>query len=274
MHTPSATEGMATETPHAFAAGQAEFARKLLLREPGLPQGIASHSGARPVKRFNIHRNNVYAGLTECIAARFPVVKRLVGEVFFRALAGEFVEEHPPRSPALLEYGDAFPQFLETFPPLARMPYLCDVARLEWACNVAYNAADAEPMAADALAAVSPENIGITSLLMHPSAQVVASPYPIVSIWETNTRDAEVRRIDDLMPGEIALVVRPRLTVLALKLGPGGDVFFDEISKGSSLTIAANCGGWASPAFALTQTLATLLGAGACVGFIPGALET
>lgn len=270
MTTPPVSD-MATP---GFAGTQAAFARKLLFREEGLPPGISSHSSPRPVKRFNVYRNNVFAGLTECMAARFPVVKRLIGEEFFRAMAGEFVERHPPRSPALFEYGGAFPGFLETFEPVAHLPYLRDTARLEWARNLAYHAPDAEPMAPEALAALPPEQIGNAVLRLHPSAQVVASPYPIVSIWETNTHDDEVRPIDGDTQGEIALVVRPRLTVLVVRLGPGGDTFIDEIGNGTSLAVAASCGGWASPDFALTQTLAALIGAGACTGFAPGVAET
>jgi hypothetical protein len=250
----------------AFAAGQASFAASLLTRGGSLPPGITSYSSCQPVRRFNVYRNNVFHSLADTVAARFPVIARLVGEEFLRAAALTFVERHPPRSPALFEYGGGFPAFLETFEPAAHLPYLADVARLEWARNVAYHGASAEPMGNGTLGALAPEVIGDAVLKLHPSCQLVASPYPIVSIWDTNTHDAEVRPIGPQMPGEAALVVRPRLAVLVLKLGPGAPAFIDSVAEGRTLSAATTRAGAADETFSLTDTLAALLSAGAFTG--------
>ena len=78
--------------------------------------------------------------------------------------------------------------------PAQTLPYLPDVARLEWLRHAAYHAADAEPMQAGALGGAPPEQAGNILLRLHPSAGRLSSDYPVVSIWETNTADAEVRR--------------------------------------------------------------------------------
>jgi hypothetical protein len=246
-------------TPPAFVEEQTAFARKLLWREEGLPPGVTSHSSPTPVKRFNVYRNNVFASLSETLAARFPVVERLVGEEFFQAMAREFVSRHPPRSAALLEYGDAFPPFLEAFEPVASLPYLPDVARLEWARNAAYHAADAQAIGGAALAAIPPEAIGEVVLQLHPSVQIVASPYPIVSIWQTNTHDRQVRPIGPEMPGEIALVVRQELDVLVLRLDQGAAAFVTSIAEGQMLSNAVEAALQADTDFTLPATLAALI---------------
>lgn len=252
-------------TRPGFADGQADFARKLMWRRDGLPRGITSHTSPQPVRRFNVYRNNVFHSLVDAVAARFPVVERLVGTEFFRAMAREFVERHPPQSPALFEYGGEFPGFLEAFEPVEQLAYLPDVARLEWARNVAYHAADAAPLTGDAFGALAPEAMGNAVLHLHPSAHLVASAYPIVTIWETNTHDAQARCIGPELPGEAALVVRPRLSVLVVRLGPGGDAFTAQIAAGATLGIAADCAAQASAEFSLAYTLAALIAAGALV---------
>ena len=59
------------------------------------------------------------------------MVRLLVGEEFFRAMAQIHVRAHRPRSPLMFEYGDELPDFIAGFPPAADVPYLADVARLE-----------------------------------------------------------------------------------------------------------------------------------------------
>ncbi|MEJ2123307.1 MAG: DNA-binding domain-containing protein [Alphaproteobacteria bacterium] len=255
------------QTPPAFVEEQTMFARKLLWHEDGLPPGITSHSSPAPVKRFNVYRNNVFASLTETLVARFPVVERLVGEEFFQAMAREFIPRQPPRSAMLLAYGSTFPAFLEAFEPVASLAYLPDVARLEWACNAAYHAADAAPMEGAALAAIPPDAMGGAVLHLHPSVRTVASPYPIVSIWETNTYDKQVRPIGPEMPGETALVVRQALDVLVLRLDRGAAAFVASISAGHPLSVAVESAFQADAGFSLPTTLAALLEAGVLTGF-------
>jgi hypothetical protein len=229
--------------PRDLAGLQHHFARRLMQPEP-----------ARD-RRMAVYRNNVAASLVGALRAHFPVTQRIVSEEFFEAAAVAFVRRSPPVSPVLAEYGAGFAPFLEGFAPAAELPYLPDVARLEWARIVAYNAADGAPIGIERLAATP--DLGAVRLRLHPAVQVVASPWPIVSIWETNTHDAEVRRIE--AGGEIALVTRPALDVRVDRLPPGAAPFVEALARGLPLGDAAADEGLAS-------TLAILFTAGAIAG--------
>jgi hypothetical protein len=246
---------------------QAEFAARLGARAGGAPGGVVSHNSAAPLKRFNVYRNNAAAALIEALRGRYPVVERLVGEAFFKAAAHGFAMEHPPRSPALFEFGDGFADFLALFGPARTLPYLPDVARLEWLRHAAYHARDAEPMQAAALGHVPPEQAGGIVPRLHPSAGLLVSDYPVVSIWETNVADEVVRRVGPERAGEAALIWRPRLEVKLMRLGPGGGVFLGAIGQGGCLAMAAERAVEAAPEFSLAATLGALLGAGAFDGF-------
>jgi len=249
--------------PPLLARQQAEFARSLLWREDGIPKDVISHTARMPVKRFCVYRNNVFAGLIDALQSRFPVVARLVGEVFFRAMARAFVGRHPPRSTALLEYGEDFPAFLATFEPAAHLPYLADVARLEWLRCRAYHAADARPLTVSELLMVPTEQLGAVRVTLHPSVGLASSGYPVVSIWQTNTYDDKVQPVGSDMPGEDALVVRPRLDVLVVPLGPGGLAFASSLARGETMADAAQCALDAAPEFALESVLGSLVRIGA-----------
>jgi hypothetical protein len=94
---------------------QAEFARSLLKADLPPPSVIRSSDGADPERRFAVYRNNVVVGLVRALEARFPVVLRLVGEEFFRAMAQVYVTHDPPRSPILFRYGSTFPDSSPAF---------------------------------------------------------------------------------------------------------------------------------------------------------------
>lgn len=247
---------------------QHDFTGALLQARLRVPAAVAQFTTGRSrERRFGVYRNNVKASLVATLTAKFPVVHRLVGEEFFEATALVFIERHPPRSPVLAEYGGDFAVFLETFEPAADLPYLPDVARLEWARQRAFHVADATPVSIDRLAALAAGDLGAARLVLHPAATVVVSPWPIVSIWTTNTFDADVRRIGPDRPGETALVTRPDHEVLVSLLPPGADQLLAALEQGAPLGDAmANL----PDAFDLPTTLASLFGAGAVFRILEG----
>ena len=247
----------------SLAELQAQFSRAMLETRLAPPPGLA------PARRFSVHRNNLYASLTDALRARYPATLRLVGEDFFQGAASLFIEVSPPCTPVLIEYGDAFPAFLESFEPARGLAYLADVARLEWLRHAAFHAADRVPLTALRLAAVSPEQAGAIAFEFHPSAGLIASPYPIVSIWETNAYDEQVRPIGPELPGEAALVIRPELHVTVLRLDPAEYAFAAALAAGETLAEAAALDG-----LDLGASLAKLIAAGAFRGFTASPIQT
>ena len=232
-----------------------------------VPDGIIGRTRQPSPKRFNVYRNNVYLSLIEAIANRYPVVVRLVGEEFFAAAARAFVEAHPPQNPMLLAYGGAFADFLADLDPVRDLPYLPDVARLEWAWHEAYHAQDAEPLSAEELGNVPPDRISDLKLSLHPSVRLISSAFPVVSIWETNTADDEVKAIDLNVGGEDGLVLRPNYEVIVLRLPPGACPFIERLQQGEPLSAAAEAATGACPQFDLQANLFALITTGALTGY-------
>ncbi len=248
-----------------LASTQAAFAGALRRPEATPPPEVTSRNCAVPLKRFNVYRTNAVVRLVETLRARYPVVERLAGEEIFEAAARDFIAADPPRSPALFEYGEAFPAFLAEFGPMRELPYLPDVARLEWLRHAAYHAADAEPMTGVSLATVPADTIGAVVLKLHPSAGLIASDYPVLSIWETNGRNRDTRMTGPGMEGEAVLVLRPALDVMMIRLGAGGAAFIGALDAG--LGAAAALASEREPAFSLPDVLGACLAAGAFVDF-------
>ncbi len=253
---------------------QATFAAALLAPNLPCPAGLRAWNGSDPTARLAVYRNNVVSSLIDAVADTFPVTQELVGEEFFRAMAAVFVRQHPPRSRVLAHYGAEFADFVDSFEPARAVPYLAGVARLERARVLAYHATDADPLTAEMLGAAmsSGEDLGTLQLVCHPSALVVVSGYAIVSLWAAHQGDGELSAVDTALP-ESALVVRPGLDVLVLRLPPGAARFVSALQTGAGLADAAALAAGETLDFDLPKVLALLMGHGALItAQFPGSL--
>jgi hypothetical protein len=216
---------------------EAAFRASLLSPDLPPPRGLVSPRGTSIARRFAVYRNNVVAGLVRALEGRFPVVARLVGSEFFKAMARDYAANNPPRSPIMFEYGATFADFVGGFAPAAGLPYLADVARLEFARGRSFHAPDAAPLPAAAFAALDGPVLARTTLILHPSIELAASDFPVVSIWRAH-QDPAVDAALAWGP-EAALVIRPHYDVEVHLLPAGGHVFVSALGEGASFTRAA-----------------------------------
>ncbi|QIG50324.1 DUF2063 domain-containing protein [Nordella sp. HKS 07] len=246
---------------------QTRFADALLDRTRPLPAGLASWTGAAPVKRYGVYRNNVATGLARALAARFPVTEKIVGEEFFTAMARDYVTAHPPASPVLLGYGHDFAEFVAGFAPVAGLPYLADIVRLEDAQVRAYHARDMVPIAPQILARMAPERMSGLTFRFHPAARVVRSAFPIVTIWSMNVGLSPLEPVT-CWQAEDALVTRPQLSVITRQIGAGSAVFLLALIAGAALGETYEEAVVTDPDFDLGQNLADLMRSGAVADIV------
>ena len=229
------------------------------------PAGIVGPNGKKAVKRFNVYRNNVVVGLTGALSDTFPAIGRLVGEEFFNAMARVYIAEEPPTSPLLFEYGSGFPQFLERFEPVAHLPYLPDVARLERFWLDAYHAADAPCLTPDVLGAVAPENLALQQFIPHPATRILRSQFAAVTIFSANRLGGQVPDIDPTKP-EDGLITRVNGDIEIRHLPAGAAVFFTSLMSGETLGTAAEKAATVSAEFDLSAAISAMLEAGVFAG--------
>ncbi|MCI0429849.1 MAG: DNA-binding domain-containing protein [Rhodospirillales bacterium] len=240
----------------------AAFASALVDPDRAAPSSVFGPNGKAAMKRYNVYRNNVTVSLINALAATFPATLRITGPDFFRAMARFHVRATPPTSPLLFEYGRDFPEFIERYEYAKPMPWLADVARIERAWLDAYHAADAEPLAPQALASTLPERLADVALTPHPATRIVCSRFPAATIFAANRGDGPAERIEATEP-EDALVTRPHLEVIVRHLPVGGAVFLTCLITGEPLGAAAAAALAESPEFDLAANIAGMLTAGA-----------
>lgn len=253
---------------NAGADFSARFAAALLAPALPPPAGLKVWNGSDPAKRFGVYRNNVIVSLIDALADSYPVVQALVGAEFFRAMAGEFARRSPPRSPVLAWYGDGFADFIAGFEPVAGLPYLADVARLEWLRVESWHAADATALSPSELTTLLADEARLPAarFTLHPAVRAMRSAHPVVSLWaahQAEETDAALAGID-MACAESALLVRPELSVEIIPLEPGATEFVANLQAGLPFATAVST----DAPFDLPALLGLLIGKGALVGIL------
>lgn len=196
---------------------QAAFAQALLDPAAPVPAGVIDPLGRPAPRRFDVYRNNVAASLIGALEDGFPVVRNVVGDAFFKAMALVYLRQSPPDSAVLMTYGATFPAFLESFSPVAHLGYLPDVARLDLLMRESYHAADAEPVPPDAIAARGVEALMQSRVRLAPSLRMLRSRWPVQSIWRANMDDGP----PPVAEAQDVAVLRPVYDPRPHRLGPG-----------------------------------------------------
>lgn len=227
----------------ALARLQAAFASAVT---GGDDAAVAAHLAGDPAvarRRLAIYREAIGANRRGALRSAYPVVARLVGDAFFDEAARRLADSAPPGCADLNRYGDGFPAFLSTYPHAGQMPWLADVARLEWAWHEALSAADAPGINFTALAAVPAEEQPALRFSLHPSVRLVRSAWPVLAIWEANQPERDGAPDRDEGADEV-LVWREDGRVRMALLAPLDAAFVAALGRGIPLEEAAGSEGW------------------------------
>ena len=240
----------------AFVAALAERAAAPIAA--WLPEGEADPAG------LAVYRNTIAKGCVDALAANFPTVASLVGDDWFGAAAALFAREHPPTGTALLAYGEAFPDWLEAFPPAAELPYLPAIAWLDWRWTTALFAPETEPLAAEAFA-LAPEALAAARPRLHPSLTFAWFDQGLPGLWlAARAPDpGEMELVDD---PQGVLIVRPDEAVTARVLDRAGVAFLSAARDGASLGEAITAAAQADPNADLPALFAALIADGVFAG--------
>lgn len=244
---PVAAPAPAPVSAEALAAGQQAFATALLdssLATQGMWQGGEAAAAAR----FGVYRGSQRATWRRTLGHVYPVVLALVGEAFFSGLAREYGRQMPSDSPDLNQFGARFADFLAVFPHVAELPYLPDMARLEWALHLAHYAPDAQGLAPEALAALSPPQLEASRWRLHPACTLLASDWQVPALWQAHQEgEGQGNYPQAMQAASHALVCRPRWKAQLLSLDGAAHAALVQLQQGQTFGAALDA------AFALDE---------------------
>ena len=196
--------------------------------------------GLAPAARIEVYRNNVLAMFEGALARTYPVLRRRVGDGYFRGLARVYRDALPSRSGDLHWIGRSFPVWLASYLADGEYAWLADLARLEWACEEAQIAGQSAALEPAALARVAPDELGDTRLVLQASVRLIESAYPVWTVWRENQPDAPGAPVDFSI-GPQRVVVACGETGLVLHSVPEDHFrFVAALASGATLAMAVD----------------------------------
>jgi hypothetical protein len=167
---------------------QVSFAEAVTAREASDATGVVT-PGPRltAAERLAIYRDGYRGRLVECLADDYAAVRHLLGAETFEAIAHDYIERHPSRSPNLNAFGRSMPSFLAQ--RSGATPLAADLARLEWAIVEAIHAAASPPLTLDRFEHFTPEQWATAVLVPAASVRVLRFAYPADAYYQAFRND-------------------------------------------------------------------------------------
>jgi hypothetical protein len=175
----------------ALARVQREFQDYLLRGDDAVAARVVGTARVPVATRLGIYAGAYRSRLAEALASNYPVLARLLGESDFGALASEYIAAHDSPFYSIRYYGDGLARFLATREDYAAAPVLAELAQWEWAQTSVFDAADAPPLAADALARIPPAHWAQLRFRWHPSVQRLTLWWNVPQLWQALSEDRE-----------------------------------------------------------------------------------
>lgn len=179
---------------------------------------LAPLRGTR-AERLSVYRDGYPARLREALEETYPAVSHVVGHASFADLTDRYVGATGPTSYDLCATGAGLPEFLRGDALAESLPFLPDLAALEWRIARAFHATEEPPFDSRSLAGWPLDRWEHTVVRFQPSVSLVSSPWPILDVWAARARPREDVSIDLRDRAERVLVRRAGLDVRCERLG-------------------------------------------------------
>lgn len=231
--------------------------------------GAIALPATRTAARLGVYRGNVYGNWGGALAGAYPIVRRIVGEVFFAGLAHAYAQVHPSRSGDLNEYGEAMPEFVAAFPATQDLPYLPDVARVEWLVHRAWFAADTTPIELVRLRTLAAAEAPDLRPVLAGAVGLIESRWPLATLWEAHQpgRRGPVE-VDLHAGGDRVLVDRPAWHPRVRGIESGDFRFLSAVACGAPLGTALESAAEEDPRFRPAPALARWVAEGVIIDLV------
>lgn len=150
---------------------------------------LKPHAKLSKEQCLTIYRNSVHGVLKQHLCSVYPVSQQLIGKQRFRVLCDQFIDQYPPGTPYLSEYGEQLPTFFMSLSAFTKLKWVVDMVTLEWARHCAWHAANQEASDFTALSTVTQDEQALLVFYLPKSAHLLRFSSAIDDIWRIHQLD-------------------------------------------------------------------------------------
>ncbi len=210
-----------------------DFQAYLLRGDRAVEAHVLGSTRVPVATRLGIYGGAYGSRLAEALESNYPALAKLMGADDFQALAGGYVRAHPSAFFSIRYYGDQLAQFLASDAQYAEAPVLAELARWEWTLGQVFDAADAVPVTAEALAQVQPAHWAQLRFAFHPSLQRLDLHWNAPQIWQAVTEERDPPAVSFAREAQPWLAWRQELTTYFRSLPKTEGAVIDAARNGA-----------------------------------------
>lgn len=162
---------------------QQNFQAHVLHGDASILDLISSNVLPSPEARLSIYTNAYRLRLLEALATDYPGLHTLTGDELFEQIGRNYISVYPSAHYSIRYFGQHLSCFLAETIPYRESPVLAEMARLEWALSLAFDAADDVVLAETTLACFPPDSWPDMRLRLHASVQRQDFQWNVAELW-------------------------------------------------------------------------------------------
>lgn len=164
---------------------QQEFFQAIMGEDQRFAYRLAKNYSIKPTESIRIYRESTLGSHSQALKEIYRVILELVGQDYFHWLTKQYIAQYPSKEYTLNMYGKFFADFLQTLDlHLINIPYLADMAQLEWSYHIAQIENYFSPLDVHMLNEITYEAALQWIFYLQPYGTLLESPYAILQLWE------------------------------------------------------------------------------------------
>lgn len=134
--------------------------------------------------RLAVYSDAYFSRIVEALEIDFEATCKVLGKETFFELVKDYLKEFPSTSTNIDEIGSKLPDFIRKLDPGITIPYLSELAQVEWALIEAFYADDLPLFDPNSLRKVPHASWDKVKLIMDTSVKLIETKWPVHIIWE------------------------------------------------------------------------------------------